>query len=289
MSTIEESKESKSFGLFSSIAVKNRVKTAFFLGIPVLIAISITAQWPFALVLVLVTIVSCNELSDLLSLQSRWGTSFATLALIASLYLIPFGIPVPLLCCIPLAIGTLSIALRVGRKTPAIFDYAAIGWIAAPITIGLWLHGATLDPTRLFSPNLLAMLLLPLWIGDTAAYFIGKHFGKRPLAPVISPKKTIEGSIANLAAAILVSIILSYVFGASLWAGLATGFLIGTIGQLGDLLQSALKRSCQRKDSSNLLPGHGGLLDRMDSYYLSAVPAGISLWITALHLFHVKQ
>ena len=68
MSTIEESKESKSFGLFSSIAVKNRIKTAFLLGIPVLIAMSITAQWPFALVLVLVTIVSCNELSDLLSL-----------------------------------------------------------------------------------------------------------------------------------------------------------------------------------------------------------------------------
>jgi phosphatidate cytidylyltransferase len=102
---------------------------------------------------------------------------------------------------------------------------------------------------------------------DSAAFFAGRSLGKHHLAPAISPRKTWEGASAGFVAAIAVSVFFGWVFNLSAsYAELAVaGVLIGFFGQLGDLAESVLKRSTGVKDSSRILPGHGGMLDRLDS------------------------
>lgn len=114
------------------------------------------------------------------------------------------------------------------------------------------------------------------WIADTAAYFGGRAFGRRQLAPRISPNKTVEGAIAALLAATIVAPIYSRWVLPGGWEfdlvpSIAFGLAIGSFSIVGDLVESAMKRECGVKDSSNLLPGHGGLLDRLDSL-LWAIP-----------------
>lgn len=110
-------------------------------------------------------------------------------------------------------------------------------------------------------------IFISIWACDSAAYFIGKPFGKHKLLPNVSPKKSVEGAIAGLIGAVLTFTILSYFFIPELpwWVSLTCGVIIGTIGQIGDLAESLLKRDAGVKDSSNILPGHGGILDRFDS------------------------
>src|SRR5262249_15288913 len=112
------------------------------------------------------------------------------------------------------------------------------------------------------------LLIWVTWLGETAAYLIGSTVGRRLLAPVISPKKTMEGAIAQLLVSIAAALAAQALFfGATLSrrdAGVV-GALLGVVGQLGDLAESALKRSAGAKDSGSLMPGHGGMLDRIDS------------------------
>jgi CDP-diglyceride synthetase len=114
------------------------------------------------------------------------------------------------------------------------------------------------------------LCLVPLWIGDTLAIFVGRAFGKHLLAPKISPKKTVEGGVANLVGCIAGAIGIAYLIHQPMLVGALTGVATGVLGQAGDLLESAMKRAADVKDSGNLLPGHGGLLDRIDSILLSA-------------------
>jgi len=109
-----------------------------------------------------------------------------------------------------------------------------------------------------------------IWIGDTAAYAGGRMMGKHKLAPTISPNKTIEGFIFGFFGAILFSMIWWRLELVRFDVGLVVGIAAGLFGQIGDLFESALKRECGVKDSSNLLPGHGGLLDRFDSLLFTA-------------------
>lgn len=123
--------------------------------------------------------------------------------------------------------------------------------------------------TRLMNEGLyLTFLILgATWASDSGAYFVGKYFGKNKLWPVISPNKTIEGSIGGVLFAILTSLLINYFIGITdnilfiIWAA----FIISVTGQIGDLVESALKRAKNVKDSGSLLPGHGGVLDRFDS------------------------
>jgi len=114
-------------------------------------------------------------------------------------------------------------------------------------------------------------------IGDTSAYFIGSKFGKRKLAPIISPSKTVEGSVAavigNLVAALGIYLFYKFFLGRevfSLVGAMAAAIVIGIPAQIGDLFESLLKRSAGVKDASNLLAGHGGVLDRIDSLAISS-------------------
>ncbi|ARK30970.1 phosphatidate cytidylyltransferase [Halalkalibacter krulwichiae] len=110
-------------------------------------------------------------------------------------------------------------------------------------------------------------VLLLIWTTDSGAYFVGRKWGKHKLWPDISPKKTIEGSIGGIVFAVIVGTIFYFIF--PIFSSYLTAFLViivaSTFGQLGDLVESALKRHYSVKDSGNVLPGHGGILDRFDS------------------------
>ena len=110
-----------------------------------------------------------------------------------------------------------------------------------------------------------------IWAGDSAAYYGGRAFGRNPLAPRVSPKKTVEGAISGLLASVLAGAAIgSWRLGLP-WPAIAMMSAVTAVaGQIGDLAESALKRSAGVKDSSSILPGHGGILDRLDSLLFAA-------------------
>jgi len=150
---------------------------------------------------------------------------------------------------------------------------SALVLLALPLSYAIRLHGVSQA-----GPFLLLFALVITWIGDTAAYFAGRAVGRHPLAPHLSPKKTWEGSLASFAGAVLAGLAFRY------RVNVEPGHLIGmaaagnVAGQVGDLLESAYKRSAGVKDSGALLPGHGGVLDRIDALVL-AFPVVWYYWL----------
>ncbi|OLB98390.1 MAG: hypothetical protein AUI15_10675 [Actinobacteria bacterium 13_2_20CM_2_66_6] len=101
---------------------------------------------------------------------------------------------------------------------------------------------------------------------DAAALLVGSRIGRHPFFTTISPRKTVEGAVAGVVASVIVMLIgMSAVIGLSLWHAIVVGVLVGLSAQMGDLVESQMKRIAEVKDSSNLIPGHGGVLDRLDS------------------------
>jgi phosphatidate cytidylyltransferase len=111
------------------------------------------------------------------------------------------------------------------------------------------------------------LLVWVTWLGETAAYLVGSAVGRHALAPLVSPKKTVEGAAAQLVVSVVAALIArAWFFPAlPLTGALLVGLVLGVVGQVGDLVESALKRSVGVKDTGRLIPGHGGMLDRIDS------------------------
>jgi CDP-diglyceride synthetase len=145
--------------------------------------------------------------------------------------------------------------------------------IALPLTFAISIHGIAS-----YGPRLLLFALVITWVGDTAAYFAGRAIGRHKLAPVLSPNKSWEGSIASILGALLVAVVFSRWMIVSLPHLLAMAAVGNVAGQMGDLLESAFKRSAGVKDSGTLLPGHGGVLDRIDALVLT-IPVVWYYWI----------
>ncbi|RDK84688.1 phosphatidate cytidylyltransferase [Marinirhabdus gelatinilytica] len=117
-----------------------------------------------------------------------------------------------------------------------------------------------------FYPKLIIGVFLLIWGNDSAAYLVGKNFGKRKLLERISPKKTVEGFLGGIAGSMLAAfIIFNYSEIYDLWVWICLGILASLFGTIGDLIQSKFKRQAGVKDSGTLMPGHGGLYDRLDS------------------------
>ena len=143
-------------------------------------------------------------------------------------------------------------------------------YTGALLSFAVWLRALGVSPGL----GGAAIVFLPVagtWVGDTAAYFVGKGIGRHKFAPVNSPKKTGEGAIGGLLATAGVSVLWIELTGSvapwtmSVAEAIGFGVLVSVAGQLGDLFESRFKRECNVKDSSNLIPGHGGFLDRVDS------------------------
>jgi phosphatidate cytidylyltransferase len=129
--------------------------------------------------------------------------------------------------------------------------------------------------------RLVLLLFVIIWAGDTSAYLVGRPLGRKPFFPRISPRKTWEGALAGLAGSLLAA----WAFAHWFWktADMKTVMLIAAwvavAGQVGDLVESAIKRGANQKDSGTLLPGHGGFLDRIDSLLFAAPALWLAMWI----------
>ncbi|MFN8671054.1 MAG: phosphatidate cytidylyltransferase [Candidatus Sericytochromatia bacterium] len=121
--------------------------------------------------------------------------------------------------------------------------------------------------------ELLLTLLFSSAFCDMGAFFVGKSIGKHKLLPEISPNKTVEGSIGGTLACILVWVLGGGLYGLPWYHALIIGLMVAIISQMGDLIESLFKRDVGKKDSGTLIPGHGGILDRVDSYIFIAFPA----------------
>ena len=175
-----------------------------------------------------------------------------------------------------------ALAVGRGRPGPGVLTDAA-ATVFAPIYLGLPLGAlaaltgqvGVLGAAAIVSPDggrwVVLLLMAIIVISDSAQYYTGRAFGRRPLAPTISPKKTVEGAIGGVVFGTLATVAGGhYVFGSPLWIRALLGAAISLLGIVGDLFESLLKRSAGVKDSSNLIPGHGGVLDRIDSWLFAA-------------------
>ncbi len=144
-----------------------------------------------------------------------------------------------------------------------LLGYEMLGLIYISFLLSYVLLIDRFEPGR----RIIIFTLIVIWCVDASAYYVGRRFGKRRLSPQVSPKKTIEGAIGGLLGGILSSIVYWFFFLHHLPAGYIalTGICIGVIGQLSDLYESLFKRWAGTKDSGRLFPGHGGMLDRVDS------------------------
>lgn len=171
---------------------------------------------------------------------ASWG-----LAAAGTLYL---GAPV---------LAATSLRQMPGASAPWIADLieqVSLGWPPAPYGFG-WA----------------VAVVLCTWLADTGAYLVGRTFGRRQLAPRISPNKTVEGAIGGLVGASVAGVLCWRAFGlpGGLLAGAGVGIVLGVVGQCGDLAESFIKRQAGVKDSGALIPGHGGVFDRVDALFVA--------------------
>jgi phosphatidate cytidylyltransferase len=248
--------------------LKTRVITAVFLTIGFLAALFLASKMVWTYLTLAATMIGVWEWSKLIKLHKQEMHIYVGLALAIGLMLI-FTIDTPL-------------ALYYDEIVFSLLSLSALFWIVfSPIWLisrkkincnllmaflGLVLLLATwvaLTGLQNISPWLLLGVLATVWLADSAAYFAGKRFGRHKLAPEISPGKTWEGVVGAMLAATIYGLALCHLLHYTRWLILGL-WLIVVLSIMGDLFESLLKRQAGVKDSSHLLPGHGGVLDRID-------------------------
>ncbi len=208
----------------------------------------------------------------------------------------------PVLCTIPAALLALDAGISGGRYQSALVSLTLIFWavwyvlhahsptrteafsisVLASLYVGYL--GSHFVPLRLLDDGLswLALAVATVWISDTGAFAVGTTWGRRHLAPHLSPRKTWEGAAGGLATGVVGGLVVALLGGLAPIHGVAVGMLVGVLCPFGDLVISMFKRQAQVKDSGALFPGHGGLLDRLDTllfvaplaYYYAVLVAG---------------
>ncbi|MBL0314658.1 MAG: phosphatidate cytidylyltransferase [Flavobacteriales bacterium] len=205
--------------------------------------------------------------------QPRWFLGMGTGVLIYLLIFLHANevVDANLLWVIGMILPVMYCAELVYRQKTALTNLSVtvFGWIYVVLPFALINEIPVL--TGQFEWQLPLGMFLLLWVNDTGAYFAGKYLGKHKLFPSVSPNKTIEGLIGGILLSMTLSFILSQYFTVLVlkdW--LVTAVIVAVFGNLGDLFESHLKRSYGIKDSGNIIPGHGGVLDRFDGLFLTA-------------------
>jgi len=253
--------------------------------IPVFVWVTTMASaWVFQLLVIAASAVACYELARMFERTGRaispWlsvGVGAALTASFATSLYATVGddgsplhwMPTPELVLL-IGVGVVCSAPLWSAGRPVVestantlFGAVYVGWL---LGYAIWLQG------RAGGPQLVLFLVGVTWAGESAAYLVGSSVGRHRLAPVLSPRKTVEGAIAQ----VIISVAAALGLGAwllptcGLVGAAGAGVVLGVIGQVGDLAESAIKRSIGTKDTGDLIPGHGGMLDRIDSLLFNA-------------------
>jgi phosphatidate cytidylyltransferase len=235
-----------------------RVATALLL-LPIAIYSVLFAPAPvFVGVVALVALLCFREYAAITGIFAPAGYVAGLVILLAPAgTLFPLFVVITLIAmCLPLVSTSLALEQAFIRASALVLGVAYI--------FGAWRTGLTLHQ---ISRHWLMFGLMINWVGDTGAYYIGRRFGRHKLAPLVSPGKSWEGAAASLASGVLFGVIyLPLAIRGTTWLSAALFAIAANVsGQIGDLAESAIKRSARVKDSGSLLPGHGGMLDRLDS------------------------
>ena len=261
------------------------------IGIPVALFAAFQGGWPFAALIAVVAALAAREFHNLVA--DGAGQPFGWLGIAAAILLVAlagrqpsFPLWADQAFVVLLLLGLASFAVAVfDRKVEGAFQSAASTVSGALYTGGTLSFAVFMRslpdiqgtvPARPAEGFVLVLFpLLVTWAGDTAAYFAGKRFGRRRLAPHVSPGKTVEGAIAGLVGSVGVGFAMGPFlqsldnFPVTPTVAALMGLCLGIAGQLGDLAESRLKREAGVKDSGRLLPGHGGMLDRFDALFFT--------------------
>jgi len=255
-----------------------RILVAFF-GIPLIIGIIYFGSLIFTLGIILISSFTIWEFYSIVEKKNAkpnklWGSFFNILFILITylgFYSIHFN-QILILAIIIFIIGALSLQIFSTNHNAIMNISATIGGVAYITLFFICLllvreFNFFFDSILNIEPmSLVYAFIISIWICDTFAYFLGIKFGKHKLIPHISPKKSWEGAVAGFLGAILSMLFFEYVFlNIGILNSLFIGIIVGIGGQIGDLAESQLKRDAGIKDSSTILPGHGGFLDRFDS------------------------
>ncbi|MFC5712117.1 phosphatidate cytidylyltransferase [Thalassorhabdus alkalitolerans] len=251
--------------------MKQRVVTGF-LGAIVFLTAVIIGGTTFTLFIALVASVAMIELLKMRRIRPLSVKGLGSLALMWVLLVPPGWLDVAFLDHVSkteifIFMILLLLALTVVTKNSFTFDEVGFA-ILSSVYVGYGFHYLiTSREIPEVGLQVVFLILFAIWSTDSGAYFVGRKWGRKKLSPHISPKKTVEGSVGGIVAAFVVGFIFHSFFPIFDSVLHLTGLLVVTsiFGQLGDLVESALKRHYAVKDSGNVLPGHGGILDRFDS------------------------
>ncbi|MEQ6375359.1 phosphatidate cytidylyltransferase [Bacillaceae bacterium S4-13-58] len=223
----------------------------------------ILGGWAFRIITVILAVVGLFELFRMKSIPIFSTSGFLSVLVIWVIMLpeVPFGLTK---MEIILVYALLLLAYTVLVKNRFTFD--EVGFLLLSIVyVGMGFY--YLLETRSAGLEFIIYAFAVIWATDSGAYFFGRAFGKTKLWPLISPKKTVEGFIGGIGLAVITALIFQYIYPihSSVWIVIIVTIFTSICGQIGDLVESALKRHYNVKDSGKLLPGHGGILDRFDS------------------------
>lgn len=262
-----------------------RIATAA-IGVPLILLLLYKGPpWGFYLLVLPATLIAAWELfnmthpgdkpSQVMGVALTAATSAATFFANGDLRII-----FTVLIVVPLA-GPLLTLIRLGDMKTAGLRAMALGFGALFVGVSITLLALLRRDRGDEGPGYVVFSIMVAWFGDTGGYFAGRFLGKHKLYEAVSPKKTVEGAIGGLAGSAFGAVLAHFVFlpRLSLEAGIPLALIAGALGQAGDLGESLLKRSFGVKDSGAIVPGHGGILDRVDALMITgAVTFLYTLW-----------
>jgi len=237
------------------------------IAIPLLLLLIYAGGKYFTGFLLLVEIICLYEFLNMFGNKNFYPLKIFTIIFSVIIYFAIFSnliAPIPTITIFFVFIFTIEI-FRTDKLNPLnpFLSFAGIFYVTVPAILLALIRSNGEQEAGFYR---ILMIFILIWLCDTFAYFGGKLFGKNKLTD-ISPGKTVEGSVTGFLFAVISGIVMHFIFQnhISFKDGLIVGLIIGIFGQTGDLLESSLKRFCDIKDSSNIIPGHGGMLDRFDS------------------------
>lgn len=244
------------------------------LGVPVILACVFYGGLPFLFLVLILALIAVNEFYNLMMKKGFFPAYYVGNVITASFIIFAYYALKRNWEPAHSAILTLAAAIAMisgvflKREKDTIVDVAVT--ILGMVYVGWFLSYLFFIRSLTEHGGYLFFLLFTVWAMDIAAYLAGRVFGHTPLMPSVSPKKTWEGAIAGFIVCLIAAGIFSQTAQLELMHALILGVLIGIFGQISDLIESLIKREAGAKDSSDLLPGHGGVLDRIDSFVLTA-------------------